>query len=66
VGCADDQAEEAVREYQGDRNRDEMDLGTQREFSRVHEDIRQGRIKDALWRLERVLDDEAPSWRELV
>jgi hypothetical protein len=64
--CANEQAEEAVRDYEGDRDRDEVDLGTQREFSRIHEDIRMGRIKDALWRLERVLDEVAPSWRELV
>ncbi len=54
----------------GDETRLEQHEGIgddeQREFSRVHNDIRMGRIKDALWCLERVLDDVAPSWRELA
>jgi hypothetical protein len=64
--CAGDQANEAVQDDRQERDREEMEIDAQRELSRVHEDLRMGRIKDAVWRLERTLDDVAPSWRELV
>lgn len=65
-GCAGEQAEEAVRDDREDWVRDEMDVDAQRELARVYLDMRHGRYRDAMHRLESVLDSEAASWRELA
>jgi hypothetical protein len=43
-----------------------MATDTAREFARAYLDVRFGRHQAAMDRLERVLDDEAPEWRNLA
>jgi hypothetical protein len=53
-------------DWDDDGDDDGLDLDIQRELARVYLDMRHGRHRDAMDRLERVLDNEAPSWRELA
>ena len=64
--CADEQANEAASEARNERY-DGMPIDAQRDLARVYLDlVRYGRQKDAIDRLERVLDDVAPDWRTLA
>jgi hypothetical protein len=60
--CAADDLEDVCGFFDEDRLSDDM----QRALARVYLDMRHGRQRDAIERLERVLDDAAPSWRELA
>jgi hypothetical protein len=63
--CANEKADEAVEEDRDSRDKG-IEMDAQRDLARVWLDIRHGRQKDAIERLERALDDVAPSWRGLA
>ncbi len=64
--CADNQADEAAEEAREERG-EGLEPDRQIALARVYLDlVRYGRQKDAIDRLERVLDDVAPDWRRLA